>query len=62
MVRVRVCTEEKSWLKRWKDLLTVVKTIDSDDSFQIATLHRTLDSLIVLWDKKKWEVHRMNDR
>ena len=39
----------------------IVKTIDSDDSFQIATLHRTLDSLIVLWDKK-WEVHGMNDR
>lgn len=57
-----MCTEEKSWLKRWKDLLLVVKTIDSDDSFQIATLHRILDSLIVLWDKKKWEVHGMNDR
>lgn len=42
-----------TWLKRWKALLTIVKTIDSDDSFQIATLHKTLDSLIVLWDKKK---------
>lgn len=41
-------------MKRWKALLTIVKTIDSDDSFQIATLHKTLDSLIVLWDKKKY--------
>lgn len=57
-----LCTDEKTWLKRWEGLLTIVKTIESDDSFQIATLHRTLDSLIVLWDKKKWVVLGMTDR
>lgn len=57
-----LCTDEKTWLKRWEALLTIVKTIESDDSFQIATLHRTLDSLIVLWDKKKWVVLGMTDR
>lgn len=40
-------------MTRWDDLLRVILQIESDDSFAISSLHKTLDGLIVLWDKRK---------
>jgi len=31
----------------------VIKKMKSDDSFEMASLHKTVNELIVLWDKKK---------
>lgn len=46
---------QQTWVTRWDDLLRVIRQIESDDSFAISSLHKTLDGLIVLWDKRKEE-------
>lgn len=41
------------WIKRWKDLIGVIKTMKSDDSFEMSSLHKMVDGMILLWDKKR---------
>ena len=34
---------QQTWVTRWDDLLRVIRQIESDDSFAISSLHKTLD-------------------
>lgn len=44
----------QNWIKKWEVLLSIITSMNSDDSFVIAGMHKKIDSIISSWSQVKY--------
>ena len=53
IVRFSLFYERQNWIKKWEVLLSVITSMNSDDSFVISGMHKKIDSIISSWSQVK---------